>query len=198
MAVDPSRTYHASQAMQLSELIALKFAAQRFGKSPARMVKVSEPDMSTDGGRKARQPMLLAPEKGDGQAIVFGFIDLTRRAAELRSYHAIKTQYESRHQGLLDITEQEYGKLLGTMREFVDAQQYTFELVELPPPRTTSKSGDRPPPGMSSGAAIKPRSGSNVSIAPRASAFQMMPLAIGFVAGTLFGFIVCYLMLRAT
>src|SRR5262245_41472525 len=144
MAGDPTRTYHATQAMQLSELIALKFAAQRFGKAPVRVVKVTEPDgPSTDGGRKARQPMLLAPEKGEGNAIVFGFIDPVKKSAELRSYQALKQQYEARHHESLDITDEEYGKLLGAMRDFLALQQFGFELVETGA-RTSSKTGEKP------------------------------------------------------
>jgi hypothetical protein len=191
MTVDPNRTYHASQAMQLSELIALKFSSMRFGKSPARIVRVAEPDgPSTDGGRKARQSMLLAPEKGEGHSIVFGFIDLVKKSAELRSYAALKQQYEARHHQPLDVTDEEYGKLLGTMRDYLNAQQIGFELVDPPAPRGASGPAN---------ANVRVRGasgiGSTVVDDDEESAFPVVPVAIGFIAGTLFGFILCYLLL---
>lgn len=181
--------------MQLSELITLKFAPYKFGKAPVRVVRVAEPDgPSTDGGRKARQPMMLAPERGDGNSIVFGFIDLTKKAAELRSFHSIKQQYEARHHEALNMTDEEYGKLLGTMRDFLNAQQFGFELVDLPPPRAQSTSA--PPSGPN----VRVRGASNLSAPPTAAdeepTLSKLPIAIGFIAGTLFGFVLCYILMR--
>lgn len=194
MTVDPSRTYHAEQAMQLSELIQLKFAPYKFGKSPARVVRVAEPDgPSTDGGRKARQPMMLVPERGDGNSIVFGFIDLVKKAAELRSFHSIKQQYEARYHESLNMTDEEYGKLLGTMRDFLNAQQFGFELVDLPPPRVAA------PGAPPSGPNVRVRGASNLSAPPAVIAepeTPKLPIAIGFIAGTLFGFVLCYVLMR--
>jgi translation initiation factor IF-2 len=182
MANDPSRTYHATQAMQLSELIGLKFAPLRYGKANPRIVKVQEPDgPSTDGGRKARQAMLLIPQKGEGNTIVFGFIDMVKRSAELRSYAALKQQYEARFHEPIDLEDDDYGKLLGTMRDYLMLQQVSFELVDhVPPSRAASVTSHRP----------NARDDDDDEKSP------LNPLVLGFAAGTVFGFMLCYLLLR--
>lgn len=183
MANDPSRTYHATQAMQLSELIGLKFAASRYGKARPRVVKVQEPDgPSTDGGRKARQAMMLVPEKGEGNTIVFGFIDVVKRTAELRSYAALKAHYEARFHSPIDLEDDDYGRLLGTMRDYLNLQQVAFELTDdAPPPRAASVTSQRPSRLVQEEEEEKP---------------LMNPTLLGFIAGAVFGFILCYLLLR--
>lgn len=122
MAVDASRTYHANQAVELGELLAIRFGDLNFGNTTRRNLKVSEPDgPSTDGGRKARQSILLAPD-GRGPAIVCGFLDVSRRTAEVRSFVLISQQYQQRHGVGLDFTREDYDRFVHELLEFLKLQ----------------------------------------------------------------------------
>jgi hypothetical protein len=122
---EPSRTYHANQAVMLSDLIGIKFADQRFGTTTPRMLRVTEPDgPSTDGGFKARQSILLVAEGGDQtNAIVCGWLDVSRRSAELKSYPQIAQAYQQRYGVATDLSRGEYDRAIQELHDFLKAQQ---------------------------------------------------------------------------
>lgn len=125
MTMEPSRTHHANQAVQLGDLVALKFSDQRFGTSQPRILKVSNPDgPSTDGGLKARQSILLVAENADttAGAIVLGWLDTPRRAAELRPYASVNQAQQQRYGHGLDISKVEYDRCINDLHEFFRAQ----------------------------------------------------------------------------
>ena len=65
MSPEASRTFHASQALELSELVNMRFARLRYGSADPMVVRMREPDgPSTDAGRKARHPLLLQRQIG--------------------------------------------------------------------------------------------------------------------------------------
>src|SRR5262245_56968094 len=119
--MDIRRTHHADQAVHLADLVSLKFAAQRFGKQRKRYVRVMEPDgPSTDGGRKARQSIVLLPEDGElGGAIVCGWLDVFRHVAELKSYAIVSQNFQDRYGMAVDLSKAEYQRMLDTMLDFV-------------------------------------------------------------------------------
>ncbi|MCC7385170.1 MAG: hypothetical protein IT384_25205 [Deltaproteobacteria bacterium] len=122
---EPSRTYHANQAMMLSDLIGIKFAEARFGTSTPRVIKVVEPDgPSTDGGIKARQSIIMVADGQDttAGAIVCGWLDVARRTAELRSYVQISQQYQQRYGTPADLSKGEYERAIQELHEFLKAQ----------------------------------------------------------------------------
>lgn len=148
--VDPSRTQHANQAVHLSDLLTLKFARERFGTEVPRYLKVTEPDgPSTDGGRKARQAILLCPQQDDlSTNMVCGFIDVASRYAELRNYAVVKAHFERRHRRPVDITRGEYNRMLDLVRAFLDAQSYKTRVTTTRPARTSSQTTVGPTPGL--------------------------------------------------
>jgi hypothetical protein len=79
------------------------------------------------------------------------------------------------------------------MRDFLNAQQFGFELVENQPARQSS--GASSPPV--SNVRVRGASGLNAPPPVVQPQLPMVPVAIGFLAGTIFGFVLCYLMLRA-
>src|SRR5687768_14401573 len=97
--MDIRRTMHADQAVHLADLVSLKFSSIRYGTTSKRVLKVMEPDgPSTDGGRKARQSIVLAPEEGDEKGtIVCGWLDVFRRVAELKSYPVVSQTHQERY-----------------------------------------------------------------------------------------------------
>jgi translation initiation factor IF-2 len=177
MALEPSRTYHANQAIQVSDLISVKFADRRFGTSTPRIVRVSEPDgPSTDGGRKARQPILLVPEQGEGNTVVCGFLDVTKRSAELRAYLVLSQQYQQRFGVPLDLSKGEYDRLLTEMQEFLKAQGIEVRLSTAGASRAAQAATAQASPS-----------------APNPTVTVILAIGIGIVIG----FVTCYAIMVA-
>src|SRR5687767_3995285 len=132
-----SRTHFTDQAVHLCDLVGLKFASQRYGTSPRRVVRVMEPDgPSTDGGRKARQSIVLVPENGDGGHIVCGWLDVFRRAAELKSYVLLSQSFQERYGMPIDLSRVEYQRMVDTMLEFLRGVQIDARMSNTPRGRT--------------------------------------------------------------
>ncbi len=180
MAADPRRTFHANQAVHLSDLINLRFSPERFGTANPRFIRVTEPDgPSTDGGRKARQAiMLCAQSDPDDRGIVCGHIAIKLKQAELRSYAYVKHQFETRFKRDIDISRGEYNRLLDLLQNFLRGQEYTSSIMNSP------RSGSFiQPAGVPAGAA-------------RTAAPQAKGTGLALVLSFAFGFVTCYLLMR--
>ncbi len=180
MASDPKRTLHASQAVHLSDLINLRFSPERFGTVNPRYVKVTEPDgPSTDGGRKARQAiMLCAQTDPDDRGIVCGHIAIKLKQADLRSYAYVKHIFESRFGRDLDISRGEYNRLIELLQKFLHEQEYMSTVLNTPRGGTFAK-----PAGVPAGTA-------RVSASASSGTGLAMLLSFGF------GFLTCFLLMR--
>lgn len=178
-ALDTSRTFHANQAVELSDLINLKFSPHRFGTDNPRYVRIREPDgPSTDGGRKARQAVLLTGQNEDeSHALVCGFVDVVNRTADLKAYPVIKAKFENRYHKDLDLTRGEYNRFLDMLQEFLDAQLITTT-IQSDPRRSTS--------------AISHTDTRSVRIKRKTSPLPWIAIAMAFG----FGFFTCYLLMR--
>src|SRR5262245_45155356 len=114
MTPEESRTVHASQAAHVSDLINLKFATKTFGTEVKRYLRATEPDgPSTDGGRKARQALMLITkdEMAHGGGTVCGFIDVTSFSAELRTYAVVSSHFTQRYGKPFDVSKGEYDRM---------------------------------------------------------------------------------------
>lgn len=175
MPVDASRTYHANQAVQLSELLLIKFSNQRFGTTTRRVMRVTEPDgPSTDGGLKARQTIVLAPEDDEsGANLICGFVDSSRRTAELRSFIVVSQQYQARYNEDVDISRGEYDRFLQDLMEFLKMQGIDTRLTNTGPGRATSRASvpAQPPPQ------VKPPG-------------LVLAVSIGLIVGFALGFVI--------
>ena len=150
MSSEASRTFHASQAIEISDLVGIKFSGQKFGTTTPRLIKVSEPDgPSTDGGRKARQNILLVPETGDAGTVVFGWLDSAQKKAELKGYVFLSQSYQQRYGSTLDLSKGEYDRLLQEMQDFLKGQMIDTRVAQAAPARSSSRSG--PPPAAKTG-----------------------------------------------
>lgn len=179
--VTPSRTFHATQAAALAELLLLKFANERYGTTLPRVLKVLEPDgPSTDGGRKARQPLVLAPEKGpENRSVMCGWIDGAKRTGELRSYTVISQQFQARHGEALDLSRGEYDRFLQIAQEFLRAQGIEIHFSNAPVPRaSTVPPGSLPPPAAR---------------VPAAAGLTPLLVGLSFVLG----FVLCLILVKA-
>ncbi len=170
------RTYHASQALELSELVNLHFARVRYGSAAPRIVRMREPDgPSTDAGRKARQPLVLVERPEDESGLVFGFVDLFKRSADLKGYPGFKAQHEQRFGGPPPLSRIEYGRLLEDLHAFLRSQAIEVRVVN-------------PARGASAVSGVIPAARSDVSRPPARPPWLALPLtgAIGFLLGYLF------------
>lgn len=181
MTTDPRRTFHANQAVHLSDLMNLKFSPERFGTENPRYVRVTEPDgPSTDGGLKARQAiMLCAQNDPEDRGILCGHIGIKNKQAELRSYAYVKHQYETRHRREIDITRGEYSRLLDKLQDFLRGQEYMSSVLNAP------RSGSF----IAQGSSLRPQA---APAAGSASAGTWLAIALAFG----FGFVTCYLLMR--
>jgi hypothetical protein len=129
---DNKRTLHAQAAFQFSDVFGYKFANLSFGESPSRRLKLNEPEMSTDGGRKARQSIVLTPEAEGSRTLVCGWVDVPRKTGELRSYNLISQQFEQRYSTPLDISRDEYDRVIRELSSFFKIQNVQSTVIDAP------------------------------------------------------------------
>lgn len=176
--MDPKRTYHASQAVHMSDLLNLRFAKERFGTDRPRFLRVREPDgPSTAGGKRARQAITLIDFQEEARStIVCGFIDTVAKKAELRGFAMVKQAYEQRFHEAIDITRGEYNRMMSMLQDFMAGQGIETRLLNDPPPRRPSTVRTAPPPPA-------------VQEGPT-------PAWAWVLLGFVFGFIACYTLFR--
>lgn len=178
MAQDPFRTYHANQALELSELVNMRFARIRYGTTDPRLVRMREPDgPSTDAGRKARQPLVLQRSPNDDSGLVFGFVDLFKRTADIRGYPLLRQQHEQRYGTPLGLSSVEYGRLVDDLRGFLSSHAIDVRLVNA------SRS-----PTQTSGAT--PSSNRAASPVPAVASIPVFPMLLSAAIG----FALCYVL----
>jgi hypothetical protein len=175
--MDISRTHHADQAVHLTDLVRLKFVNQRFGTLRKRVVRLMSPDgPSTDGGRKARQSIVLMPEDGElGGAIVCGWLDVFRRVAELKTFHIVAAAFQDRYGMSIDISKTEYQRMLDMMLEFLRGLQIDARMAIAQRGRTIIN--DRPAPTPLPAIIKRPETSERLAL---------------IAGGALLGFSVCY------
>ena len=174
------RTYHASQAMQISDLINLKFSVKTFGTETKRYVRATEPDgPSTDGGRKARQALMLMTkdEMARGGGIVCGFVDVASFIAELRSYAVVSSHFTQRFARPFDLSKGEYDRMHEQLEAFLKQQGFQTRIASTP-----RRASEAPSAAMKS-------SPKGTSVAP-SRAVQLWAIAASFASG----FLLCYLL----
>ena len=178
MGTEQSRTFHANQAVHLSDLINLKFSPERYGTENPRFVRVSEPDgPSTDGGLKARQAVLLCSQRDpEDRGLLCGHLGVRNKDAELRSFAYVKNQFEARYKREIDITRSEYNRFIEQLQVFLTTQGYRSSVVNVPR-------------GGSFARALGEPAG---AIAPQRNALSWLAVVLAFG----FGFLTCYLLIR--
>jgi hypothetical protein len=147
--MDAQRTEFAQEAFKLSSVFTFVFDKKVYGSLSPRRLQVHEPDgQSTGGGLKARQSIVLGPQEGNtrARAIVCGWLDSSKRSAELRAFDSVRRQYETRHQRSFDFAAEDYARMVEDVREFTrtNAIELSLPPPELPVP--TRPSAAPPPP----------------------------------------------------
>jgi hypothetical protein len=130
-----ARTYHASQAMQISDLVNLKFSVKTFGTETKRYLRAMEPDgPSTDGGRKARQALMLLTkdEMARGGGVVCGFVDVSSFVAEIRTYAVVSSHFTQRFAKPFDLSKGEYDRMQEQLAAFLEQQGFQTRMATTP------------------------------------------------------------------
>ena len=172
MSNDPQRTEFAQQAFEFTDLFAYKFASLIYGGQRPRRVRLTETDgPSTAGGRHARQPLLLVPDRGDGK-LVLGWIDVTQRQAEIRTYEILREQFAARYSTPIDLERGAYDRLRRDLDGFLKLQKF-----EVRNASAQAKSASRAP------TVVNPAQAKNMPVV----------LSIVFLAGILVGLSLGYI-----
>ncbi|MBI4821643.1 MAG: hypothetical protein HY791_35605 [Deltaproteobacteria bacterium] len=144
MSYEASRTVHAQQALDISELLSLKFADKSFGTRTPRKLKVTAPDgPSTGGGKRARQSIILVPAEepenwNSGESVPCGWLDAAQKQAELKSFDVLASQYHQRHGRRIDIDQPGYDLLLADIQAFLKTQAFTTKVTAVVPQKAAT------------------------------------------------------------
>lgn len=118
---DKLRTAFANKAAVIADLVRAAFARKSYGTAAYRL-RIDEPDgPSTAGGLLARQPISLVSTQEWAPAIPCGWVDVSKKEAQLRNHAAVLKRHRSRYSRGLDLTEEEYERFF---TELVDTLFY--------------------------------------------------------------------------
>jgi hypothetical protein len=146
-----SRTQHAGEVVSATEMLRVRFSERAYGTRRKRVLRLSEPEsLSTDGGRKARQTIMLADEGAEPRApaLVCGWIDIPKHAAEIRAYAAAKDGYTQRGGPTLDLSHNEYDRAMAELQDFLATVHVSATVVATVASRRPSVA---PPPASTTG-----------------------------------------------
>jgi translation initiation factor IF-2 len=111
-----NRTVFSSQAALIADLVRDKFSSRFFGRSPFRVLRIDEPEgPSTAGGRLARQNISLVAQQGSAPSIVCGWVDVSKKEAQLRSYESVSRRHEARHGQKVELGPEHYERFLNDL-----------------------------------------------------------------------------------
>lgn len=139
-AAPVDRTSFAQESLRLGVAFAHHFARHTLGVRAHLRVRLSDPGVSTDGGHKARQSILLVADTRARGTTVIGWLDTARQAAGLKTWELVAAQHEQRFRSPPDLGRDDYQALTADLQSFLDTNAITLE-VDEPAPGATSSSG---------------------------------------------------------
>jgi hypothetical protein len=111
-----NRTVFSSQAALIADLVREKFSRRFFGRTPFRVLRIDEPEgPSTAGGRLARQNISLVVQQGSAPSILCGWVDVSKKEAQLRSYESVARRHEARHGQTMELGPDHYERFLNDL-----------------------------------------------------------------------------------
>jgi hypothetical protein len=112
------RTMFANHSALLAEQLRGAMSSKMYGRGPHRVLRIDEPEgPSTAGGKLARQAISLVPRKGTGPSLMCGWVDVSKREAQLRNFEGVAKRYESHHGEPLEMQAEEYERFLTDVEE---------------------------------------------------------------------------------
>jgi hypothetical protein len=123
-------TRFATRSALVAESVQKDLGDKRYGGRAGRCLRVAEPDgPSTDGGLKARQAILLVPARGEGAALVCGWLDAARMTAQLRSWEAVRRKHAARFGLDPELGQRAYDTFLADVRRALAGDGLDVQLV---------------------------------------------------------------------
>lgn len=121
MGFDAKRTQVAQSAFDFSRYFSGIFDGVRVaGAAPRRPVLVAPEGMSTAGGKRARQSIVLQPDDPMNAAVTVGWVDVGERQAMLRTHTALETLHRERFRGRpFDVDRASYATFFEQAKSFL-------------------------------------------------------------------------------
>ncbi len=192
----PPMTVFASAALRIAATLTAQVHGIRLGRDPVRKVKVVEPDgPSTAGGKQGRHAMVLAPESGTGQSLMFGWFNVGTSEAEMRSFESLAEQFQARFDKPIDIDQEAYDELCSRIAAYLSMEGYEVSSSTQTPKAPAGKQHAPPEATAASTPPVKttPQAAPIVAGAEQSSKtnFIIMGLAIAaLVLGVIAGVVI--------
>lgn len=138
-----NRTGFAQAGAVLVALFAQNFKDREVPGLVPRRVKLSDPGVSTDGGAKARQSIILYHAADESRALVVGWLDPVHSTAELRTFETVASQYKTRFRLDFDIKRADYDALRTDLQKFLESRRVKPNLVHEPGPEVETGTSSR-------------------------------------------------------
>ena len=127
------RTQFAQAAVDFSDFFAMDFTNLQVGGSVVRRPALMAPEgMSTAGGKQSLQHITLQPEQPTAPVLTVGWVDLTKRAAQLRTLPALEQVYRQRFNQPLMVDAASYQAFLQRAHQFFTNQGMTLQYESTP------------------------------------------------------------------
>lgn len=136
------RTLVAQAAMETSDILNLRFAGRIVGTRTPRRLMVAAPDgPSTDGGKRVRQSIVLAPvQDASAGTVMVGWLDIAQKRAELRVHAVVRAQYEQRYRQAFDVPQDAYDAIMRDVQTMFQAQSIETAIITAVPQGTPDDS----------------------------------------------------------
>lgn len=132
---DPKRTQVAQSLVDFGRYFDTIFARTRIG-GPVllRPALVVPEDMSTGGGRRARQSIILQPEVPGPPALTVGWLDIPSRQAMIRTWGCLAAMHRQRFPGrAFDVDRGGYEQFFKQTTELLKTCGLATQVEEAPP-----------------------------------------------------------------
>lgn len=117
MAVVEPRKQAKKSRPGIAEFLRMAFAQRLYGSARYRLNIGELMGSPTAGKNKTREPMLLVPSDDSHPEILCGWLDLSRKEAQVRSYCVMALLHENRHGEPPEIDEDEYERFLDKLMD---------------------------------------------------------------------------------
>ena len=123
MGFDAKRTQVAQSAFDFSRYFSSVFESVRVqGGALRRPRLVTSEGMSTAGGKRARQSIVLAPDDPGAASLAVGWVDIGERRAVLRTHGCLEAlHYERFKNRAFDVDRESYAGFFDQVKSFFDS-----------------------------------------------------------------------------
>lgn len=178
MGFDAKRTQVAQSAFDFARYFSSVFDSVRVQGASLRRPKLVTPEgMSTAGGKRARQSIVLQPDDPSASVITVGWVDIGERRALLRTHGCLETlHYERFKNRPFDVDRESYSGFFDQVKSFFDSCGLAVTVEGEPSPASV-------PPSRLASRAPPPQAGTSSSVLwlMTFSAFMLGAVVGGFI-----------------